>query len=190
MSNHDEAHPACWYAIHTHPNQETRAATNLLVGKVEIFNPRIKINRRNRYTLTPRYQIKPLFPSYIFGRFETRKMLHNVKFTRGVRDVVGFGGAPTPIGNELIQTIQSRIGRDGLVQRDETYQRGDLVQINGGPLDGLAGVFEWETSDTERVMILLRTINYQARVMVPKPMVEKLRQIDQSASGLSRQVGY
>jgi transcription elongation factor/antiterminator RfaH len=172
MTSENDTRPL-WYAIHTHPKQETRAAKNLAIGRVEILNPKIRVSRYHNYTFRVSYQIKPLFPSYIFGRFNSKEMLHKIRFTRGVRDVVSFGNCPTPIGDELIQIIQSRIGKDELVQPDEGFQKGDQVRIKGGPFRDLVGVFEWETNDAERVMILLRTISYQARTLVPKPMVEK-----------------
>jgi hypothetical protein len=42
------------------------------------------------------------------------------------------------------------------------------VYINDGPLQGLVGIFEQEISDGERAVMLLRTVEYQARISVEK----------------------
>lgn len=78
-----------WYANHTKPEQEGRADSNLRAWRVESFTP-----RENELGYTPaghvKNQLKPLFPQYIFARFDARRMLRLVYFTRGVHDVVRF----------------------------------------------------------------------------------------------------
>lgn len=175
MLNNDMFNVPCWYVIHTHHKQETRVAKNLTTWRVENLSPMIRVDRYDKYASRVICQVRPLFPSYIFARFKVGDMLAKIRFTRGVRDVVNFGNGPTPVADELIQLIQSRVGKEGLVELNEKFQEGDPVRINGGPLNGLTGVFEREANDAGRVMILLETISYQARTLIPKQMVEKIR---------------
>jgi hypothetical protein len=54
-----------WYAIHTHPKQESRAEGNLKAWDVETFLPKIKDSRINECTGMRTNSIKPLFPRYL-----------------------------------------------------------------------------------------------------------------------------
>jgi len=173
MSNNDTFNSLCWYVLHTHPKQETRVARNLTTWKVENLNPMIRVDRYDNYTRRIVRQIKPLFPSYIFARFKVCDSLAQISFTRGVRSVVSFGNVPTSIADELIHVIKSRIDNEGFVKLDEKFETGDHIRISGGSLTGLTGVFERQTNDAGRLLILLEAINYQPRLLISKDRVQK-----------------
>jgi transcriptional antiterminator RfaH len=164
---------ALWYAIHTHAKEEDRAANNLIAWKVETFNPKIRERRVNPFTGASTYEKKPLFPRYIFARFDAGSMLSKICFTRGVRRVVGFGNGPVPVEDEIIQFIKEQAGQDGLIQLGDELKRGDLVTVKDGLLGELSGIFEREIQGTDRVKILLNAINYQASIVIPKEHVRK-----------------
>ena len=164
---------ALWYAIHTHPKEEDRAANNLIAWNVETFNPKIRDRRLNPFTGAATYEKKPLFPRYIFARFDAGVLLSKICFTRGVRSVVGFGNGPVPVEDEIINFIKQRTGEDGLIQLGEELKRGDLVTVKNGLLGELSGIFEREIKGTDRVKILLSAINYQASIVIPKDLVQK-----------------
>jgi transcriptional antiterminator RfaH len=165
----EQAH---WYVIHTQPKQEQRADSNLTAWGVETFFPRLKERRSQRYTGGTTYVVKPLFSRYIFARFNPSR-LHKIMFTRGVRDVVSFGGKPIPVDDEIILTIQSHIGDDGFVKLGEELKLGDQVVINDGPLRGVGGIFQKEIKDSDRVVILLAAVNYQGSIVIDKEYVRK-----------------
>jgi transcription antitermination factor NusG len=76
---------------------------------------------------------------------------------------------PVPLDEEIISVIRSRVGKDGFVSiGQDSLKAGDQVYINDGPLQGLVGIFEQEISDGERAVMLLRTVEYQARISVEK----------------------
>ena len=166
-----------WYAIRTKPREEERASKNLVAWNVETLSPKIRECRRNQFTDKPTYLVKPLFPTYIFARFHPDN-LRKIRFTRGVHNVVGFGGQLTPVDDAAIELIQSRIARDGFARigDDDDFRAGDRVLIKDGVLRDLLGVFERHLEDEERVSILLNTLSYQARVTVEKNCVRKVRE--------------
>jgi transcriptional antiterminator RfaH len=168
-----------WYAVHTHPKEEDRAANNLAAGNVETFNPKIKKCRFNPFTGAAIYESKPLFPRYIFARFDAPHFLSKVSFTRGVKRVVSFGGGPVPINDEIIGFIRSQVRENGFVELGPKLKRGDDVMIKDGPLNGLQGIFEHEVKGTDRVMILLKAISYQGSIVIEKEHVEKVNTSDQ-----------
>lgn len=117
----------------------------------------------------PQRAIKPLFPSYLFARFCPATYLHSIQYARGVRQVVRGGSLPLPIDEEIIQVIKSEVGENGFVDlQPRSLQPGDRVVVKEGPLQGLKGLFKQELSDKQRVVVLLETIQYQARVLIEK----------------------
>jgi transcriptional antiterminator RfaH len=174
MSNYDSFNSLCWYVLHTHPKQESRVSQNLTTFKVENLSPMIRSDRYDKFIGRTISQIKPLFPSYIFARFRISDTLAKIRYTRGVHSVVSFANGPTPVADELIEEIKLRIGESGLVELDEEFAAGDPIRISGGPLTGLTGVFERQANDGNRVMILLKAISYQPRMLLPREMIERV----------------
>ena len=167
---------ACWYAIHTNPKQEDRAHGNLLAWGVESFNPRLREGRRNQFTSAVTYYSKPMFPRYIFARFDAEKLLSKVWYTRGVKNVVGFGEGPSPIPDEVIEMLRAQVSADGYVKLCDEYKRGDELVITAGPLKNFRGVFERHAKDSERVLLLLDTVSYQGCLSVESDVVRRYTQ--------------
>ena len=160
-----------WYAIHTKSRQEERATSNLTAWNVDTFLPQLKQRSVRSGSI---WVNKPLFPSYIFARFDPTQLLNKVNFTRGVQNVVSFGGYATPVDDGIIELIKAQIGEDGFVSLFEEFETGNKVKINFGPLKNLEGVFESGIKDTDRVRILLDTVSYQSHVVIEKDMIEKI----------------
>ena len=166
-------HVPQWYVVHTNPKQEDRADSNLRCWGVETLHPKMKARRVNEFTGALSYVTKPLFPRYIFAKFNASKQLAKISFTRGVHHVVSFGGQPTPVEEDVIKILSARIDDNGFVKLGENLKPGDRVVIKGGPLRDFQGVFERELNDNERISVLLTTISYQGRVVVSRDMLER-----------------
>lgn len=173
-----------WYAINTKPRDEERADKNLAAWGIETLSPKIKEARYNQFTGRPTYFIKPLFPRYIFARFDAETLLHKVYYTRGVHSVVSAHNRPLEVGDEAIALIRSHMDTDGLVRMNDEPKSGDAVTINNGTLKGLNGIFDKDIKGTERVMLLLSAVNYQAHIIIDKSLVQK------SQSLLCANAGY
>ena len=163
-----------WYVVHTNPKQEERANNNLRSWGVETLHAKLRTRRYNQFTGAASYITQPLFPRYIFAKFNARKQLPKIWFTRGVHSIVSFGSSPTPVNDDVIQIIQTRTAADGLVRIGDDLKAGDEVMIQEGPLRGIIGVFEKEMNEADRVRILLREVNFQGHVLVPRSDVKKL----------------
>jgi len=159
-----------WYVLQTKPKQELRAELNLRRWQVETLAPRLREIRRLPAGGTA-YREGPLFPNYLFARFDAEQLAGKVRLTRGVQRVVGLGELATPVDDGIIALIRDRIGEDGFVAPPEA-QPGDTVEIVDGPLQSLVGVFERRLSATDRVVILLAAIG-QARVQVARTAIRK-----------------
>ncbi|HKX28947.1 MAG TPA: transcription termination/antitermination NusG family protein [Blastocatellia bacterium] len=164
----------CWYVIHTHPRQEDRAGQNLRTLNIHSLTPKYREQYLHKLTGELCYQIKHLFPGYIFARFDPTQLYHKVRFTRGVHSIVSFDDKPAIVDDSVIAAIESRIREDGLVRLNEELTPGDQVEILSGPFTKFTGVFEWQMKDSERISILLQTVNYQAHVVLEKTRTRKL----------------
>jgi transcriptional antiterminator RfaH len=163
-----------WYAVHTKPKQEERAESNLKAWQVKTFAPKIRERRVNEFTGKPHYLVKPLFPGYIFAYFKISDLLHKVRFTRGVNNVLSIDGKPTPIDDEIIEIIIAKEDGDGFTRMGEELRPGDKVIVSKGPLRNFVGIFEGRYKDEERVSILLMTVSYQNRLVLERDAVKKI----------------
>jgi transcriptional antiterminator RfaH len=156
-----------WFAINTKPHREDAAAMNIGRLGLDVLLPKISCTRS--VLGSPRAMSAPLFPCYLFARFSPKEYLHSIRYARGVRKVVSAGDVPIPVDSAIINSIESRmddLGRVDLIPK--RFEVGDEVFIQDGFLQGLTGIFERELTGQKRVVILLQSIEYQARVFVEK----------------------
>lgn len=162
-----------WYVVHTNPKQEERANSNLVAWGVETLHAKLKTRRHNEFTGVPTYITQPLFPRYIFARFNAREQLSKILFTRGVHNVVCFGDTPACVSEEIIDVIRARIDQNGFVKDSNELKPGDRVVISAGPLRNLIGIFEREVKGSDRIMILLTAIGYQGHLVVERDLIKR-----------------
>lgn len=163
-----------WYVVHTNPKQEERADSNLRAWGVETLHPKLQTCRFNEFTGAPTVTTRSLFPRYIFAKFNARKQLGKISFTRGVHNVVCFGGQPISVDEDIIQIVKDRIDQTGFVKLGDELKQGDRVVVKAGPLREFEGIFERKLKDNERISVLLTTISYQGRLVINKNLIEKV----------------
>lgn len=161
-----------WFAVHTKPRQEGVAELSLKREGVETFYPKMK--HRKTIRRVRKWVTGPLFPSYIFARFDAAQSARLVKYSNGVINLVSFGGKPATVDESLIESIKAHAQDDTVVVQPKPLKRGDVVEIQEGPLRGLHGVFEREMSDRDRVVVLLNVLSQGARVEVYREQLEKI----------------
>lgn len=161
-----------WYVIQTKPKKEDEAKSYLSTKGVEIFSPLMEnfLLRNGRMNK----ELKPLFPGYIFGKFDLAQNYPLVRWAKGVKKILGFGEYPTPISEEVVEIIRERADGHGIVRLKYHLQANDVIRIKTGPLKDLLGIFERWMPDGERVRILLNLMGYQPAVEIHYSMVEKV----------------
>jgi len=161
-----------WYPIQTKPRQERLASANLVHIGIETFLPLMK--ERKRIRRTEETVTTPLFPGYIFAKFDPMHHFRTVKYARGVRDIVTIGMAPAIVDEQIIASIRNRLEVGCLSLPTHAMAKGQLVKIQGGPMRGLEAIFEREMPGQQRALLLLKTLAYQARVVVPVDHLEQI----------------
>ena len=155
---------ARWYVVQTKPHQEGIAERSLQRLGFETFSPQLKQSKP--YRGSRRSVIGPLFPGYLFVRFNIDLHFRAVNFAQGTLKVVAFGAAPARVDDDTIDALKARL-YDGFVDAPSSlFSPGQTVTIQEGPLRGLEAVFEREMSDRQRAILLLQALSYQARVVV------------------------
>ena len=160
-----------WYVVQTKPANEYRVRTNLINQEIDVFLPQYE-SCQYAVPISVR-KIRPLFPNYLFARLDLDTRYYKVKYTRGVSKILGNGGIPDPISEDVIQTIRSRMGADNLVRMEEELSEGDLVCVTSGPFRDLLGIFVEKMSDRGRVRVLLSMIGVDIPVQILQSQIKK-----------------
>ena len=153
-----------WYAVRTKPRCEAFAEANLQRLGVEVFLPMLMEGKP--MSMVDRKSTMPLFPGYLFVRCAMPAEYRAVCYARGVKDVVSFGAGPSIVDDSIIDSIKGQ-AVDGIIEiAIGTLVPGKAVRIHEGPLCGLDTVFEKKLNGASRVVLLLKALSYQARVVI------------------------
>lgn len=159
-----------WYLIYVKPKNEDALTKRFSDIGLEVLNPKLKERRFIRKKLQE--VIAPLFSCYIFIKLDLLKDHNLVKYTRGVKRLIGNENRPDVVPEDIIQSIKNRM-KEGIIKiAQNKFEHGDEVVIKGGPFQGFDAVFEKQLKDSERVSILLKTIN--AKLVIENQMIAKI----------------
>lgn len=157
-----------WFIVHSKPKQEFIAEKNLRSLGVRVYLPLyFKKVKKNKEKINV---ISPLFSGYLFAQFSIRDFYHKVRYTRGVKSVLGSNECLWTIDGNRIESIKSR-EYNGIVQlkkKEERFQKGDRIIIDEGEFDGWEGIFYEELPDRERAIILLTNVKFSSKLIIPK----------------------
>jgi transcription antitermination factor NusG len=126
-----------WFALRVHTRKEALIAAQLENQGVRCFLPLYKSMRKWSDRVKELQQ--PLFPSYLFSRFDYQDR-RAVVMTPGVLQVVGNGRIALPVPEEEISAIQTAV-TSGLAHQPWPYvEVGERVRVVYGSLSGLEGI--------------------------------------------------
>ena len=158
-----------WYVIRTKPHQEKRAECHLRQVSVETFLPLLKHTKR--ILRKDNTVVEPLFPQYLFARFHINDRYRAVNFASGVLNIVELGPKPVAVPESVIEGIRERLVDGYVIPEAERFQQGQIVHIKAGPLKGLEAVFVREMTDRNRVLLLLSTLGFTAKLTMDMDQV-------------------
>jgi transcription antitermination factor NusG len=126
-----------WYAIRVRSNFENAVSASLASKGYPEFLPTYR--SRRRWSDRIKEVRMPLFPGYVFCRFDPNNRLPILQ-TPGVVNVVSFAKTPTPVEESEIAAVQRIVASDVLSRPWPFLNAGDRVQVIDGPLAGLEGI--------------------------------------------------
>ncbi len=158
-----------WYVVQTLVKDELRAKEHLLRQEYDVFLPlfgKVVIQRQQR-----KINLSALFPGYLFVQFDpTITQWRAINGTRGVQRLLCLGDTPSPIHNSIIQSIQARLDKFGVMMANGFEQWKHLIdqkmQITDGTFKGHSGICVW--ADGERVKILLAILGRNVVIALPQ----------------------
>lgn len=157
-----------WFIINTKPKQEFIAEKNLKLLGIDVYLPiYLKKVKKDKAKIDI---IAPLFSGYLFSKFSIPNSYHKVKYTRGVKMVLGSKDYLWTIGQDRVLDIKLR-EKNGVVilkKRIEHFNKGDRITIDEGAFDGWEGIFYEELPDRDRAIIMLTNVKFSSKLIVPK----------------------
>jgi transcriptional antiterminator RfaH len=157
-----------WYAVQVKRHDEQRVVRALALRGIPSFCPTIEVMRHYRTRRVTK--LEPLFPNYLFVQMAPVPVNPGgwcvVRWTSGVRCVLGTDDLPIPVPDEVIRAIQARVRDLGFVRPSPRFSAGSRVRFRHGPLVGLEAVFERGMSKTGRVRVLLSLLGQPRGVAV------------------------
>jgi transcription antitermination factor NusG len=126
-----------WFAVYTASNHEKRVAQYLEMKEIETFLPLYRVTRRWKNRTTVKLDL-PLFPGYIFARFDPAQRSRIVEVPM-VYSIVSHRGTPTPLADEELAKL--RVVLETRQVHPYPYIKvGNRVRVRSGPLGGLEGI--------------------------------------------------
>ncbi|MGH7448578.1 MAG: transcription termination/antitermination protein NusG [Longimicrobiales bacterium] len=147
-----------WYACYTRSRHEKQVDRLLRERGFETFLPLVP--RVSQWKDRRKLVEWPLFPSYVFGRFNPTDV-PRVLSTPGVATLVRSNGRPAPIPDEELDNVRRLVHvlstGAGEPEHRPFMAEGEWVEVMEGPFQGLRGVVV-EQRNRRRVLIGIKAI--------------------------------
>jgi len=125
-----------WYALRIRTRHEKIVASALHAKGFEVFLPLHTSSRR--WSDRVKEIDLPLFPGYLFCRFDVRRRLP-ILVTSGILYVVASGKTLLPVEDQEIAAVQSIVASRLRAEPWPFLHAGQRVRIERGPLSGVEG---------------------------------------------------
>ena len=154
--------PQEWYCVQCKPRKEELVISQFGAAGVPVYRPLLLAPGRRRT------RVVPLFPSYVFVQIRSVEESVTVRYTPGVRNLLGSRDRPTPVGETIVDLIREREGDDGVINPSQMFQfkPEQRVRLRGGALDGLEALFQHYMPGRQRMEVLLTLLGRQVAVQV------------------------
>jgi transcription antitermination factor NusG len=160
-----------WFALQVKPRFEKSAAVVLQSKGYEYLLPTYRPKTRAAAGSAER----PLFPGYVFCRFDP-EIRNPIVTTPGVIRIVGCGKTPACLDDGEIEALRA-IDQAGVEAEPHPYLRiGEAVCVTEGPLRGIEGIVVGSGEASRLVVsvtLLQRSVAVQIRRDALAPVTEK-----------------
>ena len=153
-----------WHVIYTKTGAENLARGQLEAQKFHVYFPQFAQNIR--HARKDKRIIAPLFPRYIFVRFDPmRRRWRCINGTRGVSYLITMNEIPSALPEGIVEEIMARETKDHLINVSDQapYINGDRLEITSGAFTKQVGAFlRMERQD--RIVMLLKLLGKNIEV--------------------------
>ena len=162
-----------WYIVQTKPWQERKAEYFLRQKNIDVYRPKMEVSVYKGIKVLKKE--KTLFPNYLFVRCK-KEGLWDVFWTWGVKKVLWKNDLPTPISDELVESIRALEDEDGMIRKSKVYEfrKGECIRISSGPLKDVIAIFDYWDSDRKRACLLIDLANTYAKLHISADLLERV----------------
>ena len=171
-------HP--WFALQVRIRHESDVALHLQGKGYEWFLPLYKTRRR--WSDRVKQLEVPLFPGYVFCRFNPQDRLPILK-TPGVRQIVGNQHTPLPVDESEIRALQTLVLSGAPNQPCPFLSVGDRVRVQSGALRDLEGILV-DVKGRQRLVISVTLLCRSVAVEIDRADVASVRAFDRQCPTL------
>ena len=161
-----------WYALHVKSRFEKYVTTQLEAKGYEAYLPTYTCRRK--WSDRVKTRSLPLFPSYVFCRFDIHARLP-VVIIPGVVAVLGAGKNPIPIEPSELSAIRQITGSHLFAQPHPYLAIGETVRVEAGPLQGLVGII-LRTKGADRLVVSVSLLMRSVSVEIDRDSVSPVRE--------------
>jgi transcription antitermination factor NusG len=156
-----------WVVLRSKPRKEDFLTGQMQMRKLEIFNPRIRVQ-----TVNPRARkVRSYFPGYVFVHLDLEKVSASaLHYIPGAAGLVSFGGEVADVPDGLIHAIRTRVDEINNAGGElfDILKTGATVLVHSGPFAGYEAIFDARLPGSDRVRVLLKLLkNRQMLVDLP-----------------------
>lgn len=127
-----------WYALRHLSNRAFAVRDALRQAGIESFLPTYAVE--TRWSDRTKRSQHPLFPGYIFARFDAANAAGILRTTRGVYEILSVDNHPEPVPDDVIQNLQRLAALGGGKVARCPYVAGVTITVERGPFAGVCGV--------------------------------------------------
>lgn len=170
-----------WYAVHTYSGHENKVKTNIerraeslglreMIARILVPVEEELRNRNGRRTSIKR----KVFPGYVLIEMDLNDQTwYLVKNTIGVTGFVSSGNKPVPLQAREIANILESL-EDGTRKAKPSWQKGEVVRVNGGPFADFTGTVEEINTDKEKAKVLISIFGRDTPVELSFAEIERV----------------
>jgi len=161
-----------WYAIHVKSRCEFQTHQELSTRGFETFLPLHKVRRR--WSDRVKVLEVPLFPGYLFSRFELENRIRILNLP-GVARIVGTGAKPIPVSEEELGSIRTMVNSQLTLVPWPYLRTGQKVAIDHGPLAGVEGIVIRAEDGKPRVVVSVTLLQRSVSTEIEREWIAGVR---------------
>jgi transcription antitermination factor NusG len=168
-----------WFAIQVRTRWERSAATLVAAKGYEVFLPIYQSKRH--WSDRVREVSAPLFPGYLFCRFDVQKRLP-ILVTPGVIGVVGRGRIPVPVEESEILSIKQIVSSGVTAEPWPYLEVGQRVRIENHALRGLEGILIGHRGN-QRVVVSVSLLQRSVALEIERSRLSLIHPVEERFAG-------
>ncbi len=170
-----------WYIVHTYSGFENKVRQSILErARVQGLEDKIEevvVPTRDVVELKKgkrRKVSKKVFPGYILVKMVLDDdTWYLIKNTPRVTGFLGSESSPTPVPDEEVEAVVSRLASAG-AKSDKEFTKGDYVKVIDGPFENFTGVVDEVNSEKQKLKVMVSIFGRSTPVELDFLQVEKL----------------